>query len=139
MTNTLRPQNSRNDSHSVVVWPATPAPSSVGHPGIIVLNIVCSASPPIHAWMPNQPHATSARINAGTLDPNVPYAARANTGNGMPYFVPGCELRRIGTSTIVLPSRIVNSACDQFMPAVISPDASMYVGMQCAMLTQSAA
>src|ERR1043166_6176622 len=40
-----------------------------------------------------------------------PVFARAETGNGMPYFVPGCELRRIGTSTIVLPSRIVNSAC----------------------------
>jgi hypothetical protein len=125
MMNTFRPQNSRNDNHSVAVWPAKPAPSSVGHPGTSVLNIVWSASPPIQAWMPNQPHATSARINAGTLEPNVPYAARANTGNGMPYFVPGCEFRRIGTSTIVLPSRIVNSACDQLMPAVINPDASM--------------
>ena len=57
---------------------------------------VCSASPPIHAWMPNQPQATSARISAGRFDPSVPYAARANTGNGMPYFVPGCEFSRIG-------------------------------------------
>ncbi len=43
----------------------------------------------------------------------------------MPYFVPGCELSRIGMRTIVLPSRIVTSACDQFMPDAISPDASM--------------
>ena len=43
----------------------------------------------------------------------------------MPYFVPGCEFSRMGISTIVLPSRIVNSACHQFMPVVISPDASM--------------
>ena len=57
---------------------------------------VLSASPPIHAWMPNQPHATIARISAGRFDPIVPYAARAKTGNGMPYFVPGCELSRIG-------------------------------------------
>jgi hypothetical protein len=89
--------------------------------------------------MPNHPHATSARISAGTFEPSVPYAARANTGNGMPYFVPGCELRRIGASTIVLPRRIVNSACFQFMPDAMRPDASMYVGMQCAMLIQSAA
>src|SRR5205823_1100933 len=69
--------------------------------------------------------ATSARISAGTFDPNAPYAARANTGNGMPYFVPGCELSRIGMRTIVLPSRIVTSACFQSMPDAISPDASM--------------
>ena len=106
-------------------WPSSPAPRSVGHPGTIVLKNVFTASPPIHAWMPNQPHATSARISAGTFDPNAPYAARANTGNGMPYFVPGCELSRIGTRTIVLPSRIVTSACFQSMPDAISPDASM--------------
>src|SRR5713101_1100627 len=139
MMKTFRPQNSRNDSHSVVVCPPKPAPSNVGHAGTIVLKNTCSASPPIHAWMPNQPHATSARISAGTFDPNVPYAARANTGNGMPYFVPGCEFNRIGIRTMVLPSRIVTSACDQFMPDAMSPDASMYVGMQCAMLTHNAA
>src|SRR5436190_2645007 len=125
MMKTFRPQNSRNDTHSDVLWPANPAPSSVVQPGTIALNIVCTASPPIHVWMPNHPQATSARISAGTFDPSVPYAARANTGNGMPYFVPGCELSRMGTSTIVLPSRIVTSACDQFIPADISPEASM--------------
>ena len=52
----------------------------------------------------------------------------------MPYFVPGWEFSRIGTSTMVLPSRMVKSACHQFMPSVMRPDASMYVGMQCAML-----
>ncbi len=57
----------------------------------------------------------------------------------MPYFVPGWELSRIGTSTIVLPSRIVTSACFQFMPCAMSPDASMYVGMQCAIEIHSAA
>ncbi len=125
MMKTFNPQNSRNDSHSVVVWPAIPGPRSSGQPGTMILNIVCSASPPIQAWMPNQPQATSARINAGTFDPSVPYAARAKTGNGMPYFVPGCEFSRIGMRTMVLPRRMVTSACDQFMPAVISPDASM--------------
>src|SRR5262245_39931599 len=125
MIQTFIAQNSRNDTHSVVVCPPKPAPSRDGQPGTIVLKNVLSASPPIHAWMPNHPHATSALISAGTLDPNVPYAARANTGNGMPYFVPGCELSRIGIRTIVLPSRIVTSACDQFMPDAMSPEASM--------------
>ncbi len=72
MMKTLRLQNSRNDSHSVVVCPATPAPSSSGHAGITVRKNVCSASPPIQAWIPNHPQATSARINAGTFDPSVP-------------------------------------------------------------------
>jgi hypothetical protein len=31
----------------------------------------------------------------------------------------------MGTSTMVLPSRIVMSACHQFMPLAISPDANM--------------
>jgi hypothetical protein len=48
-------------------------------------------------------------------------------------------LSRIGTSTIVLPSRIVNSACFQFIPCAMRPEASMYVGMQCAIEIQSAA
>src|SRR3989454_9772105 len=125
MMKTFNPQKSRNDSHSVVVGSLKQAPKGLHHPGRIVVHIMCSASPPIHAWMPNHPQATSARIRAGTFDPIVPYAARANTGKGMPYLVPGCELSRIGTRTIVFPSRIVMSACDQFMPAAINPDASM--------------
>src|SRR5690349_19085732 len=127
MMKTFSPQNSTNDSHSVVVCPPKPEPSSVVQPGTTLPKNVFSASPPIHAWMPNHPQATSARISAGTLEPSVPYAARANTGNGMPYFVPGCEFNRIGNSTMVLPRRIVTSACDQFMPEAMRPDASMYV------------
>src|SRR6266478_3267277 len=118
----FNPQNMRNDSHCVVAYPPNPAPRSVGQAGLIVLKRVLSASPPIHAWMPNQPQATSARISAGTFEPSVPYAARANTGNGMPYLVPGCEFKRIGIRTIVFPSRMVTSACDQFMPDASRPD-----------------
>src|SRR5438874_4710108 len=128
MMKMLSDQNARNDSHSVPVCPPTPAPSSDGHPGTTLVKNVFSASPPIHAWMPNQPHATVARISAGRFDPIVPYAARAKTGKGMPYLVPGWEFRRIGTSTMVLPSSTVTSACHQFMPDAINPDASMYVG-----------
>src|SRR6478609_2082710 len=80
--------------------------------------------------MPNQPHATNARNNAGMFAPSVPNAARQYTGNGMPYFVPAWALRIIGTSTIRLPRKIVSTACHQFMPPPMSDEASMYVGMQ---------
>ena len=121
----LRPQKSRNESHSVVECPSKPAPSRPCQSGTMLVKNVFSASPPIQAWIPNHPHATMARISAGTFEPMVPYAARAKTGNGMPYFVPGCELSRIGIRTMVLPSATVKSACAQLMPAAISPADSM--------------
>ena len=43
----------------------------------------------------------------------------------MPYFVPGCEFSKMGTSTITLPSKMVTSACHQFMPVPMRPLASM--------------
>jgi hypothetical protein len=46
-------------------------------------------------------------------------------GNGMPYFVPGWELSRIGIKTIVFPSSMVINACHQFIPELINPDESM--------------
>ena len=42
------------------------------------------ASPPTQVWIPNQPHATTARSTDGTCVPRRPKAARAKTGNGMP-------------------------------------------------------
>jgi hypothetical protein len=113
----LRPQKRRNDSHSVVVCPPKPAPRSVGQPGITAAKNVCSASPPIHAWMPNQPHATSARMSAGRFEPAVPYAARAKTGNGMPYLVPGCEFSRIGHEHDRVAEQDREERLRQFMPA----------------------
>ena len=89
--------------------------------------------------MPNHPHATMARRMAGTFAPTVPKLLRASTGNGMPYLVPGCEFSRMGASTIVLPRKIVKRACAHDMPAPMSPEASVYVGMQCAIEIQSAA
>src|SRR6059058_4169707 len=139
MIRMFTPQKRRNDSHSVGVWPPIGPPSSFGHDGMIEPKKTCSACPPIQAWMPNHPQATMARMMAGRFEPYVPYAARAKTGKGMPYFVPGCELRRMGTRTMVLPRRIVRSACHQFMPPLISAAESMYVGMQWAMEIQSAA
>ena len=44
--------------------------------------------------------------------------AREDRERGCRTSCPGCEFSRIGTSTIVLPRRIVKSACFQFMPAV---------------------
>ncbi len=93
----------------------------------------------MYAWIPNHPHATSARSRAGTFAPVVPNDARARTGNGIPYLVPGCALSRIGASTIRLPRPIVSRACHQFIPTAIRPPASMYVGMQCAIEIHSAA
>ena len=72
MMKMFRPQKSRNESHSVVVWPSNPGPSSAGQPGKTAVKKVCRASPPIQAWMPNQPQATMARMIAGTLEPMVP-------------------------------------------------------------------
>ena len=40
---------------------------------------------------------------------------------------------------MALPMAIVRSACHQLMPAAISPEAIMYVGMQWAMEIHSAA
>src|SRR5438093_13761978 len=97
------------------------------------------AETPIQVWIPNRPHATNARNIAGMFAPNVPNDARANTGNGMPYFVPAWALRIIGMSTIALPSAIVPIACQTLMPCEIRLDASVYVVMQTAMPTHNAA
>ena len=40
---------------------------------------------------------------------------------------------------MMLPRKIVSTACHQFIPSAIRDDASMYVGMQAHMLIQSAA
>src|ERR1700730_16526778 len=139
MITMLMLQKRRKEIHCVGVCPPIGPPKSVCHEGMMAPKNTCGACPPIQAGMPNQPQALMARMSAGRFDPIVPYAARAKTVNGMPYFVPGCELRRMGTRTMVLPRRMVISACHQFMPAPISPDESMYVGMQWAMEIHSAA
>ncbi len=89
------------------------------------LHIWKIAEPPIQVCMPNQPHATMARKMAGIFAPFTPKLARANTGNGMPYFAPACPFNTIGTSTMVLPKKMVNMACHQFMPPSINELASM--------------
>ena len=65
-------QKSRNDSHSVVVWPAKPGRAASATRATSAAKNVWSASPPIQDWMPNQPQATIARISAGRFEPEVP-------------------------------------------------------------------
>ena len=83
------------------------------------------ASAPIHVWIPNHPQATTARSTAGTLAPRTPKAARQSTGKEIPYLVPACALRIIGTSTITFPRRIVSIACHHVIPCVMRPEASV--------------
>ena len=96
------------------------------------------APPPIQVWMPNQPHATPARISAGRFAPNTPNDARAKTGNGMPYLVPGWLLASIGISTMMLAIMIVRIAWYQAMPRATRPAASVHVATLWAMPIQSA-
>ncbi len=86
---------------------------------------VLSAWPPMKVWIPNQPQATIARRIAGMFAPRVPNEARARTGNGIPYFVPGCALSRMGPRTITLPRPMVSNACHQFIPTATRPPASI--------------
>ena len=104
----------------MATWPGTPA-----HPGHAAAHSASSASPPIQVWIPNQPQATMARRSAGRLAPRTPKLARQSTGNEMPYLVPACAFSTIGTSTMVLPSRMVAIACHQLIPCCMRPDASV--------------
>ncbi len=88
--------------------------------------------------MPNQPHATPARIRAGRLAPNTPNEARAKTGNGMPYLVPAWLLASIGIRTMMLPIMIVMIAWYQAIPSATRPAARVQVATLWAMPTHRA-
>ena len=88
--------------------------------------------------MPNQPQAINARSRAATFAPKTPNEARANTGYGMPYFVPAWLFASIGIRTMMFASAIVRIAWYQAMPRATRPDASRYVGMLCAIPIHSA-
>ncbi len=126
MMSTWMPQKRKKASHVWSAMPTTDAPpASAFQPGHIVPNSASSAVPPIHVWMPNQPHATTARSIAGTFAPFVPKLARHSTGKETPYLVPACAFRIIGMRTTVLPSRMVSIACHQFIPRSTKPPASV--------------
>ena len=125
---------SQKTANAIALWPLTSA-----QPDASVIISVSSASAPIHVWIPNHPQATSARAIAATFAPRIPKLERTSTGNGMPYLVPGCELSRIGISTMKLPSETVSSPCHHDMPAAINPDASVYVVITIDRPTHSAA
>src|SRR5215207_8900010 len=129
LSSTLMPSMPRR---MIATWTSqkTPKATALWAPKSAQLEVsvvisVSSASAPIQVWMPNQPQATSARAIAATLAPRTPKLERTSTGNGMPYLVPGCELSRIGTSTIRLPSATVSNPCHHSMPAAIRPEASV--------------
>ena len=113
---------SQKTPNAIALWPPTSA-----QPRHSVVISVSIASAPIQVWIPNQPHATSARAIAATFAPRMPKLERTSTGNGMPYFVPGCALSSIGISTIKLPSETVSRPCHHVIPAAIRPEASVYV------------
>jgi hypothetical protein len=60
---------------------------------------------------------------AGRLAPRTPKLARQSTGKEMPYLVPAWAFSTIGTSTMVLPRRMVTIACHHRIPCCIRPDA----------------
>src|SRR3954447_23710861 len=113
--------NQKNPNANALWSPTSAQPL---HSVVISASIARAA---IQVWMPNQPHATSARAIAATLAPRIPKLERTSTGNGIPYFVPGCALSSIGISTITLPSETVSRPCHHVIPAAIRPDASVYV------------
>src|SRR5918997_2608527 len=101
------------------VWPGT-----LPQPPQAAVTRASRAAPPSQVWMPNQPQATRALAMAAKLAPLTPNEARTKTGKGMPYLVPAWPLRSIGIRTIMLPKEMVSSACHQFIPAAINPEAS---------------
>ena len=82
------------------------------------------AKPPTQVCMPNQPQATKPRNKAGSFAPAVPNEARNNTGAGTPYFAPAWPFNIIGNMTMMLPKKIVNTACHHAIPSCIRPEAS---------------
>src|SRR5207244_603840 len=70
----LSDQKRRKLIHSAPVGPPTTG-SSVAQPGQSTRSNVWTPCPPIHAWMPNQPHETRALASAGRfvaqLDPPI--------------------------------------------------------------------
>jgi len=98
----------------------------------------CSTRLPANPRLnPEPPASRIAHKIAGMFVPRVPKLARTNTGNGMPYFAPACAFNIIGIRTIKLPSRIVPTACFQFIPPAISDGASVDVVTSIDMENQS--
>ena len=92
-------------------------PGPGGHTAAIS---VPSARPPIQVWMPNQPHATSARRIAGRSR-RARRTGAAQHRKRDAVFVPACAFRIIGTSTMRLPSRMVASPATTSCPAASAP------------------
>src|SRR5215218_705665 len=100
-------------------------PGTFAQPLQMAVTRASVARPPIQVCIPNQPQATRARAIAAKLAPRTPNEARTKTGNGTPYLVPAWAFGSIGIRTRRLPKEMVNSACHQFIPAAIRPEASV--------------
>src|ERR687894_1934835 len=108
----------QNTKKAINVCPATFA-----QPPQAAVTRASRAAPPSQVCIPNQPQATSARAIAAKLAPLTPKEARTKTGKGTPYFVPAWALSSIGTRTMRFPKEMVRSACHQFIPAAMRPEA----------------
>src|ERR1700722_7587978 len=116
-TNILSSQKPRKLAHNT-----TGVCAVAGQMRAIISAMACR---PGDDGIPNHPHASRARSMPGIFAPSAPKLARTNTGKGMPYFAPACALSSMGTSTMTLPKRMVNSDCFQSMPPAMSEEASM--------------
>ena len=69
---------------SAALMPSTGKSTRSSAPSRITLESSKMAEPPIQVWIPNQPHATSARNMDGMFAPSTPNDGLRSTGNGMP-------------------------------------------------------
>src|SRR5918992_5349847 len=102
-------------------------PGTFAQPLQMAVTRASVARPPIQVCIPNQPQATRARAIAAKFAPRTPNEERTKTGNGTPYLVPAWALRSIGIRTRTLPREMVRSACHQFIPEAMRPEARVYV------------
>src|SRR5919107_2838058 len=119
---------------AIKAWPVT-----LAQPPQAAVGRASRARPPSQVWMPTQPQATRALAIAAKLAPRTPKEARTKTGKGTPYLVPAWAFSTIGIRTSTLPKEMVRSACHQFIPAAMRPDAKRYVVMTMDIPIQSAA
>src|SRR3712207_1567694 len=98
-------------------------PGTLAQPPQAAVTRASRAAPPIQVCIPNQPQATSARAMAAKFAPRTPKEERTKTGKGTPYLVPAWAFSSIGMRTRMFPREMVRSACHQFIPAAMRPEA----------------
>jgi hypothetical protein len=94
-------------------------------------------APPTPHCTPFQPQAVMALESDGSCAPLTPKVNLENMGNGMPYFVPACELSWIGIRMMTFPRMTFKTANHGESPYPTNPEAIMKDGMQMDIPTQS--